>query len=476
MNAASQRPASPWKPCDLRGVYPSSVSEDLFRRVGTAIGSEMEIGDRVVVAGDVRLSTPALKTALIDGLTAVGLCVLDYGQIPTPLAYFAARQTGANGVFIVTASHNPQAHNGLKWMLGILPPEPADIDRIRRAAEMGVFRRAVGRRESDDIVPAYRDWLLTRWGGTARALGPIVIDAGNGAWSDLAPGILRELGFDVTCLFCEPDGHFPNRSPDCARAVNLAALRSAVVERKAALGIAWDGDGDRVAFVDENGAPATTDEISILLARHLLKEAPRSESVVCDIKLSDGVRREILTAGGRPLLERSGHAFMRRRLLTDHALLGLDACGHYFFREAGSRDDGLYSALMMLRILEHAPLSDLRRSAGPLFSTPELRLPESMLDYSTVIARLRLAFPGAEESDIDGARLVLDEGIVLARESSTESVVSLRVEGFSSRGYKKLVRHCLTSLSEADVLLRRQISEAEDSAGTVAHFAWIDVD
>jgi phosphomannomutase/phosphoglucomutase len=264
----------------------------------------------------------------------------------------------------------------------------------------------------------------------------------------------------VACLHCDPDGSFPNRSPDCARTGNLRSLRAAVVEQKATLGIAWDGDGDRVAFIDENGIHASTDEMAILFARHILAGTKVLENVVCDIKLSDSVRREVLIAGGMPLLERSGHAFMRSRLLSSNAILGLDACGHYFFRDAGSRDDGLYSALLLLEIINaERTLGDLRRSVSPMFNTPEMRLPAALLDFTMVRDRLRTAFRGADESAIDGSRLVLEEGVVLARESSTEAVVSLRIEGFTPSGYDNLVRNCLTSLKEADALLRQQIEE-----------------
>ena len=430
--------ASPWKPCDLRGVFPSEVSEDLFERIGRAIGSEMAEGSLVVAGGDFRLSTPPLKSALINGLVSTGLRVMDVGQVPTPIVYFHASRVQAAAVFIVTASHNPAAHNGLKWMVGEMPPTPGDILRIRFAE---AFRPGCGSVEVADPAPAYLEWLTSRWWNSPACR--VVLDPGNGAWSLLAPEVFRALGFDVTCLHCSSDGRFANRPPDCARTANLSALREAVVDQGAALGIAWDGDGDRVAFVDETGAHASTDEISILLARHVLQSAAPSEPVVCDIKLSDAVRREVMRCGGFPMLERSGHAFMRSRLLSNRAILGLDACGHYFFREAGSRDDGLYSALYLVSMLGGASLAEMRATTGPMFSTPELRLPMSVLNFGTVRDRLRSTFPGAEESNIDGARLVLDEGVVLARESSTEAVVSLRIEGFSSGGYQKLVTHCL---------------------------------
>ena len=456
--------ASVWKPCDMRGIYPEAISEDLIRRVGAVIGSEMTPGSRIVVGGDFRLSTPPLKSALIEGLISADLHVLDCGLAPTPLIYFHVAETQADGLAIVTASHNPGEYNGLKWMVHGLPPSPEDITRIRNAAAERRIRTGKGSIEVADPEPAYRRWLLSRWRGLdAGAFGPLVVDAGNGAWSRLAPEILRELGFEVECLFCEPDGRFPNRAPDCARTANLAALRAAVVRSGARLGIAWDGDGDRAAFVDEGGMHVSTDAISLMLARSVLRDAEPGEAVICDIKLSDAVRREVLRLGGVPILERSGHAFMRTRLLVERALLGLDACGHFFFREAGSRDDGLYSALYLIDMLGgDGSLARLRESTSPQFTTPELRIPAAVLDYGEVVDRLRQAFAGADELAIDGARLVMNDGIVLARESSTEPVVSLRVEAFSEAGYQNLVARCLTSLCEAQELLLRQI---RDSAG-----------
>lgn len=453
---------SPWKPCDLRGVVPDSISEDLFEHVAAAIGSEMQVGARIVVGGDFRQSTSALKAALIRGLLGTGVHVIDIGQVPTPVVYFHAARIKADGLFVVTASHNPGGENGLKWMFGGRPPTPEDITRIRGAIESGRVRKAQGTVESENPIPLYKEWIVNRWRGLPSSSFPrIVLDAGSGAWSHLAPEVFRGLGFEVVCLHCEPDGRFPHRPPDCARTTNLSALRAAVVESNAYVGIAWDGDGDRVAFVDETGIHATTDEISILFARHLLSQAEPGENVVCDIKLSDGVRREVLLAGGTPLLERSGHAFMRQRLLATNALAGLDACGHYFFREAGSRDDGLYSALFLLGMLGgEVTLGELRQSVGPLFSTPELRLPASALNFETVRMRLRAAFPQALELTVDGSRLSLDQGIVLVRESSTEPIVSLRIEGGSRQSYDELVNRCLSALSEGSSLLRRQIEDA----------------
>jgi phosphomannomutase / phosphoglucomutase len=463
MSTTFDATASPWKPCDLRGPYPESISESLFSAVGAAIGSMLPAGADVLIAGDFRTSTVSLKTALSDGLVSTGVTVLDAGQLPTPVAYFTGRAHRAEAVCIVTASHNPPRDNGLKLMIGLRPPSPAQLLDIRARAEASNFRRHKGQFRTVSSIDAYERQLLARWGNlNPRDLPALILDAGNGAWSDLAPRIFRQLGFAFKCLGCVPDGGFPTRPPDCARTANLEKLRAAVSENQGALGIAWDGDGDRVALVDENGEHVSTDEIAILLARDLLSDSNngRQQPIVVDIKFSDLVRRTVHESGGRPLLERSGHSFMRARLIDEDALLGLDACGHYFFRELEHGDDGLFSALFLLGILQKHGLSlaTMRKSLPRVFASPELRVPAALLSYDVIAARLKEAFPSATLSAVDGTRLTLPGGVVLARESSTEPAVSLRVEGFSLTAYHEFLMELHRLLPEAHSLLAAQLA------------------
>jgi phosphomannomutase / phosphoglucomutase len=446
---------SAWKPCDLRGQHPDVVSSDLFRDIGGAIGTMLPPSARVVVAGDFRLSTPELKFALTDALLHTGVRVLDAGQGPTPLAYFAAHRLRSDAVLIVTASHNPAAHNGLKLMLGSVPTRPEQLLEIRRLAESRAFRLRRGSMKCVDPRPLYTRTMLERWeclrhGKPAR----VVLDAGNGAWSELAPDIFRSLGFEVACISCVVDGNFPDRPPDCASEGNLVRLRHAVREQEDCIGIAWDGDGDRVAFVDEQGRYVAPDEIAILLARAVV-EMPRAKpdmdrKIVVDVKCSDIVRREILRLGGSPLLERTGHAFMRGRMVAENALLGLDACGHYFFRELHGGDDGLFAAFFVLNLVRASgrSLAELRRILPPIFSTPELRIPAASLTLAKAAAALTAEFPEAGVVQMDGFRFVMDDGIILVRESGTEPVISLRIEGFERQSFRRILAQCLESLPE----------------------------
>jgi phosphomannomutase len=394
-------------------------------------------------------------------LRASGSYVLDAGQVPTSIAYFAHRRWSTDAVLIVTASHNPPDYNGLKLMRGELPPTPEDFDRLRQQVEAGDFRRERGKVKEIDPVPAYKAWVMERWkhlGGSAGMV--VVLDAGNGAWSELAPPSFEGLGFHVHRLFCSIDGSFPNRSPDCARPASLAALKHEVVRTGAHLGIAWDGDGDRVAFVDGAGSWVSPDEVSALMIRELVSREPGAV-VVYDIKLAGIVRQSTVERGGRPMVERSGYTFIKRAMIEQQALFGCEVSGHYFFRELHGGDDGLFAALLMAELLRRhgRSLANLRRTLPPFYVTPDLRIPWELVDYAEVVKRLRAAFPQARESTLDGIRWETPEGYVLARESVTEPVVTVRLEGRREDSLQRLIDLCLKTLPEAAVEISREIEE-----------------
>lgn len=457
--------SSPWKACDIRGIYPREVSADLLRRVGASVGSTLPTGARVLIAGDFRITTLEAKAALAQGLLGAGSHILDAGQIPTPIAYFAHQRCATDAVLIVTASHNPPDYNGLKLMLGELPPTPDDFDRLRGQVERGHFRKQQGKMESINPIPTYRTWVLERW-KHLHASSPmaVVLDAGNGAWSELAPSLYAALGFRVHPLFCEVNGAFPNRAPDCARPSSLRALKKEVINLRAQMGIAWDGDGDRVAFVDECGSIVSPDEVSALMVRELATREPQSK-VVYDIKLSDTVRQAVLECGGQPIMERSGHTFIKRTMIKQDGLLGCEASGHYFFRELRGGDDGVFAGLMMAEIISRrgVSLGKLRRSLVPLHVTPDLRIPASVLSYAEVARRLRSLFEDALEMTIDGIRLETKAGFILVRESVTEPVVTMRLEGRSKDTLQQLVSTCLKTFPEAAGEISNQIDQVRDA-------------
>jgi phosphomannomutase / phosphoglucomutase len=408
-----------------------------------------------------------LKTALSAGLLRTGIQVVDAGQVPTPIAYFAARQVNAGAVLMVTASHNPAAYNGLKLMFGSSPTTPEQLAEIRALTDKREFRRGDGRLEAFDPIPEYARTTLERWDHLrGNGWAQIVLDAGNGAWSGLAPAIFRDLAFQVSCVSCIADGSFPDRSPDCSIASNLIRLCNEVSSRPNSIGIAWDGDGDRVAFVDEDGAFVPPDEIALLLANAVLRKQQACSvpvaKVVVDVKCSDLVRQTIEQLGATALPERTGHAFMRGRMVAEQATLGLDACGHYFFEELDGGDDGLFAALFLLDVLRKRgqSLAEARRTLPQMFSSPEFRIPAALLSYANAAEALSVAFAGAAISEIDGLRFALNDGVVLIRESGTEPVISLRVEGFDAASHQRILSECCHALPEVAPQIRRHSQES----------------
>ena len=308
---------------------------------------------------------------------------------------------------------------------------------------------AAGAMDCRDAVPLYLEWIEERWRHLKfRRRLRLVLDPGNGAWSELAPLIFEKLGFPVDRLFCEIDGSFPNRSPDCARSANLAKLKAAVRANKADVGIAWDGDGDRVAFVDDLGKFVSADEVSMLLARKLLAGRP-GEKVAYDLKLSAVFRKVVQDIGGTPLVERSGHTFLKRRVIADHCLLGCEISGHYFFRELHGGDDGMFAAMHLLELIQDgSSLAELRHGLPQVYMTPDLRLPIQAGDYDAIIVRIRQAVAPREEMAVDGIRMQTEHGFVLVRRSVTEPVITMRIEGATESSLQTLVDLCVSALPE----------------------------
>lgn len=455
---------SAWKACDIRGPYPAEVNASLIRSAANAIASGLESGSRVLIAGDFRLSTPELRQAAIDGATQAGAHVIDAGQVPTPVAYFAHRVYGTDAVLIVTASHNPADHNGLKFATRELPPSPEEMLALRlrpwaSATPVGIVERR-------DPVPDYVDWITRRWSHLqdGRRLR-VVLDAGNGAWSAIGPRVFRQLGFDAHPLFCIPDGRFPNRSPDCSRPEGVAPARQAVIRAGADFAVVWDGDGDRVAFVDGSGESVTADEIALLLIRKQLRGL-KDQAVIYDLKLSDAVRRYVESLGNRGVIERSGHTFLKRRMIVENALFGCEASGHYFYRELLGGDDGLFSALLLAEIVqESGPLHELRKSLPSIYITRDIRIPLRGVPVTDILDRIRSLFEPEDEQKLDGVRIHTKDGFVLARPSVTEPVISVRIEGFNRAALSRLVKTCIKAFpSDPHCFAESEIQEVRGDA------------
>lgn len=429
-----------FKACDVRGRYGEDLTPEIARRLGLAVGTTLA-GKRVLVGGDLRPSTAPLKEALVEGLLATGCRVVDVGVLPTPAFYFAQDEFGADGGVMVTGSHNPPGDNGFKISLGPWPITEEELAALERRMAEGAFAPGVGSYEERDILPRYVDSLLGRFAPVAPR--KVVVDAGHGCYALLAPQALRELGHEVVELFCEPDGRFPGRPPNPAVVENLGALRETVTRAHADLGVAYDGDGDRAVFVDERGQMVESDVSIVLFARHLLRRWPGGE-VIYDLKCSSVVPEEVRKAGGKPVMERSGHAFIKTALLKRKAILGGEVSGHFFFGELG-RDDGLYATLLMLDLVaqEGRSLAELAATVPRYPITPDIRLPCPPHEAQAIIAELREAFEedtGVEVTMLDGVRIAWADGWALARPSVTEPLLTLRFEAHTEARLSEIQR------------------------------------
>jgi len=421
-----------FKACDIRGAYPTELDEPLYADLGRAIGTALREATptpHVVVAGDVRRSTPALRAALIGGLVATGCRVADIGIAPTPLAYFAARRLRPDGLAIVTASHNPAGDNGLKLMLGHMPITIEQMARVQRTLADRRFATGNGSVATASLETEYVEWLCsTAQPGRGMRL---VLDCGNGTFSALAPRVLRRLGYDVVELFCTPDGTFPNRPPNPSIAENLEELRRTVPQAGALLGVALDGDGDRVAVADDTGRILTGDQAIMLLAQDT---AGPGDRVVLDLKCSKAVLDVVAARGATPLLERSGHTFIKTRMIAERARFGGEISGHFFYRELDGGDDGLYSILRIAELAQRGdgPLS-ARVDALPRYAiTPDIRVPHPAPDGPQRIEQLAAAATG-QVLRLDGVRVAYPDGWALARCSVTEPLLTFRFESYTGR-------------------------------------------
>lgn len=418
-----------WKSCDIRGVYDVELDADFARALGRAVG-QRSADALVLVAGDVRPSTAVLKPALIEGLTQAGARVLDGGTAPTPAFYHAKRRLAVPDGVMVTASHNPPAYNGFKIEMGARPIDTAELSVLRGLVETAAWQSVQpGVVESVDVLGSYAADLVSAYD----QLRPrrVVVDAGNGCMALVAPQVFAAVGIEVVPLFCEPDGTFPNRSPNPSDVRSLVALGDAVQAHGAEMGIAFDGDGDRAVFVDSSGQVAPADRVLVLMVRHALQRQPGA-AIVYDQKASDVVRQAIIVRGGLPVRERSGFAHIKRRLLATQAALAGEVSGHFFFGELGG-DDALYAACYLLRILDELGTTLDRALADvPVYPiTPDLRVPCEPVAARQIIKELTAAYDESRRDHLDGIRISWDDGWALVRESVTEPLITLRFEAHS---------------------------------------------
>lgn len=429
---------------DIRGVYGTNLDETTARRIGWAYGKILSGSPpdgplKVVVGRDCRSSSRALLRALIEGLSAWGIGVFDIGLCPTPLLYFALHHMKVAGGIMTTASHNPSEYNGFKVCIGTETIFGESIQEIYRVAgDMPAVISVDENVTRVDILKPYTDYMLENLGplSSGRPDGAItcVVDSGNGTAGPVVPGLLRRLGVTVHELFSEPDGDFPNHHPDPTAEENLGDLIAKVRETGADLGVAFDGDSDRIGVVDETGRIIRGDQLLLILAEAVIAQHPGATcigEVKCSRVMYDGIKR----LGGNPIMWKTGHSLIKQKMRESGALLAGEMSGHIFFRHRYfGYDDAIYAALRLIEVLTKRPtggpgrLGEIVDRLPKLVNTPEIRVECNESDKFRIVDEIRKTLDGQRYYDIDGVRIEFPDGWGLVRASNTQPALILRFE------------------------------------------------
>ena len=446
-----------FKAYDIRGIVGKTIDATFAEHLGRAFGSEaVAAGEKAVAVGrDGRLSGPKLAAALIKGLKSTGLDVVDLGAVTTPMLYYVAATRGEHGCrsgIQVTGSHNPKDYNGFKMVLAGRAIYGDDIQKLRQRIEAEDYGKRRGRSAAMDITAEY----TARIAGDCKLARPmkIVVDSGNGIPGASAPGVLRALGCEVQELYSEVDGDFPNHHPDPSKPENLADLIHAVRTTDAELGLAFDGDGDRLGIVTKQGHIIYPDRQLMLIATDILKRQ-RGATVIFDVKCSQRLPVAIRKAGGVPLMWKTGHSLIKAKMKEIGAPIAGEMSGHIFFGERWyGFDDATYTAARVLEILSRTKNPSRVLNALPTsFSTPELNVPCAEGEPARVVQALQarvaegvLKFPGGEVGTIDGVRVDFADGFGLIRGSNTTPVLVLRFEGHTQAALERIEHDFMAAL------------------------------
>jgi phosphomannomutase/phosphoglucomutase len=437
-------PAEIFRTYDIRGIVGRTLTPAIVREIGRALGAlGRERGAPTFALGrDGRLSGPELGAALTEGLLSAGADVIDIGMAPTPVAYFAAHHLGCGSCVAITGSHNPPDYNGLKMVIagGTLWGE--DVQELRRRIETGKLSKGNGKRSSAKVLDAY----VERIASDVRLARPfrIAVDCGNGVAGMLAPRLYRRLGCEVEELYCEVDGRFPNHHPDPSQPKNLRELIEKLKTGKSELGLAFDGDGDRLGLVAKDGEIIYPDRQLMLLAKDVLSRNPGAE-IIYDVKSTRLLAPWIERHGGKPTIWKTGHSLIKAKLKETGALLAGEMSGHTFFKERWyGFDDALYGGARLLEVLSGE--KDANRALKSLPnapSTPELHWALEEGEPHALVAKLQASkpFPGAERVlTIDGVRVEYADGFGLARASNTTPVIVIRFEADNLAALERIKR------------------------------------
>lgn len=436
------------KAYDVRGVVPDEFDEEIAQRIGAAFGAFVDAGE-VLVGHDCRVSSPAIRDALIEGITSQGVDVRLIGEIPTDMLYYASGALSLPGV-VITASHNPAQYNGLKFCQPQAAPIGADtgLQEIRRMAEEGLDPvDRPGQVTLGDVVAGYVDHVVAATGAEGISGLTVAADGGNGMAGVVLPRVFDRIGADLIGLYLEPDGTFPNHPADPLRPENLVDLIALVHEKEPDLGVAFDGDADRAFFIDDEGVPLPGSTTTAIIADWFLANQPGS-AIVYNLICSRAVAETVEAAGGLPVRTKVGHSYIKQVMAESDAVFGGEHSGHYYFKANYRADSGIMAMLVLLRVLSDAgvPLSELRTRYEPYAQSGEINF--EVADKALADAAVERVFTEYPIDRLDGLTVDLGDRWFNLRPSNTEPVLRLNVEGPDAGAVADLVAQVTAIIKE----------------------------
>ncbi|HEY0428827.1 MAG TPA: phosphomannomutase/phosphoglucomutase [Pyrinomonadaceae bacterium] len=427
---------------DIRGIVGRDLTGETVARLARAVGTffNQNGAKRIAIGFDARESSPVFERLLIEGFNACGCDAVLVGRVPTPVLYHTVFTKDVDGGVMITGSHNPPDHNGFKICLGKQTLFGSQIQEIKEIAFSGAFTSGTGISENLEVLADYERDVLSRVAFGARKL-KAVVDSGNGMGGVTGVPIYKKLGVELVELFTEPDSNFPNHHPDPTVTENLQDTIRAVAESGADLGIAFDGDGDRIGLTDENGRIIWGDELMVLLSREILKEKPNA-TIIAEVKCSQNLFDDIAARGGKPIMWKAGHSLIKAKMKETGAALAGEMSGHIFFADRFyGFDDACYAGARVLEILSKTDkkLSELLADLPETFSTPELRVDCADERKFSVVERIAEEFSKTNEViTTDGARILFENGWGLVRASNTQAILVLRFEADSEKNLREI--------------------------------------
>ena len=444
-----------FKAYDIRGIVGKTLTEDVVRDIGRVLGTmakEKRV-DSICVGRDGRLSGLALSTKLMEGIISAGVNVKNIGMVPTPVLYFATKHFGNGSGVAVTGSHNPPDYNGLKMMLAGLTLFGAEIQGIGARVNAGDWKIAEtpGVIEEVDALTPYMDKIINDV-KLARSM-KVAVDAGNGVAGPTAVRLLKALGCELVELYTDINGHFPNHHPDPSKLANLVDLQAALAAGDAEVGIAFDGDGDRLGVVTRDGNVIFPDRQMMLFSADILEKHPGAQ-IVYDVKCTRRLIPWVKEHGGEPVISCTGHSLVKAKLRETDALFAGEMSGHLFFNDGRwpGFDDGVYAGMRLLEVLSRTENPSAALNALPsAYNTPELQIPVAEGENKEIVAKLQatLSFPDAARTiTIDGVRTEWEDGFALVRASNTTPVLVLRFEGDTPEALERIKQTFMQAVSQ----------------------------